>query len=276
MGAGADAATGGRLGLRLGRVLLSHEDADSCGAAVVRWLASTGFEVTGCSAGRVLVAFEQQRPDVVILAGDLQEQEAVTACRWISARSSVPLIVVTAPQSRLDLALVLSSGADFVLPTSVGERELVARVRALLRRTPPRRAGLQASGPYGGMRLDRERGVLELSDGALPLDGRELHLMNLLLCSAPRVTTRATARELLSVDDASLDGLVRRLRERLESIEGWRRIVSIRGVGFRLLESPATGVRPGGPPIVDLVAEQCTAQEPGAPVVDATSVELAT
>lgn len=235
---------------RMRRVLLAQGD-DEWGAELRRWLTGAGFEASVCTTRSTLVEFDREQPDLVLLASAVGQDEAVGVCRWIRARSSVPIVVAAARSARIDVVQLLTSGADLVLPATIGERELVARVRAVLRGRPPRPTTGDPARPYGGLRLDRGAGVLHVDHGELPLEDRQLQLMALLLQTAPRVTPRAAARELLKVDDSTLDGLVRRLRERLEAVEGWRRIVAIRRVGFRLLaERPVTASAPACAPVV--------------------------
>lgn len=250
MGAGEDVDDRRHHHHRMGRVLVAHGD-DEWGAELRRWLAGAGFEPSVCTPRSTLVAFDREQPDLVVLAAVVGQDEALGACRWIRARSSVPIVVAAARSARIDVVQLLTSGADLVLPATIGERELVARVRAVVRGRPPRPATGDPARPYGGLRLDCGAGVLHVGHGEMPLEDRQLQLMALLLQTAPRVTPRAAARELLKVDDSTLDGLVRRLRERLEAVEGWRRIVAIRRVGFRLLaERPGTTPAPAVPPVV--------------------------
>lgn len=242
---------------RLGRVLVAGDEM-ACGSVVRECLSSAGFEAEACDSREVLVAFERIIPDLVVITADLAHSHTLAACQWIRSRGSVPLIVVTGSPT-LDPVDVLTRGADLVLRTSVGERELVARVRGLLRRNPPRLTVRQPVLGFGGIALDREQRQLQLSGSMLQLEGREFHLMEVLMKGGPKLTARRELRETLREDDAGLDGLVRRLRERLEAVEGWRRIVTVRGVGFRVLDE-----RPGNtaaiaiptPPVIDLRAAE--------------------
>lgn len=259
MGAGADEAAGGRLRrqYRLGRVLVSQDDVEERATALVRCLTQAGFDTLTCPPRRMPVTFERERPDIVLLTATTEDRGTVALCEWLRSRSSVPVMVVVARGARPDPVELLSTGADLVLPASVGERELVARVRVLLRRSPPKVLVDGSLQPYGGLSLERESGVLHVPSGALKLEGRELALMDMLLRSAPRVTSRSAVRDALHVDEGALDGLVRRLRERLEGAEGWRRIVAIRRVGFRLLEhrprSAGTSTQAIEPTVLDLL-----------------------
>lgn len=242
---GASTASG------LGRVLLASGDAG--GASVVeRCLASAGFETDVCESRQVLVVFQRTLPDLVVISAGVAPSHTLAVSSWIRSRGSTPLIVI-ASSATLDPVDVLARGADLVLPTSVGESELVARVRGLLRHSPPRRAVLQPVLSVGDVTLDREAGQLRLSGHLLQLEGRELHLMEMLILGGSKLTTRPSLRIALDESDGGLDRLVRRLRERLESVEGWRRIVAVRGVGFRLLDGPPAGTdATGRGPVIDL------------------------
>lgn len=263
---------------RLGRVLVA-QGTERWGSEVSRWLAAAGFEPSSCEPRSALLAFDREQPDLVVLAAAPGPEEVLLACRWIRARSSVPVVVAVPRTAQIDVVQLLTSGADLVLPTSVGEQELVARVRALLRGRPPRRTSGDGVPSYGCLRLDRAHGLLEVAGAPLPLEDRQLQLMALLLQNAPGVTSRAAARDALKVDDSTLDGLVRRVRERLESVEGWRRIIAIRRVGFRLLaDRPARGeadtvVRLDPAPRPTAVVRL---DPPGQPMTDARPVPAAT
>lgn len=242
----------------LGRVLVAGDEMAS-GSAVRECLSSAGFETEACDSREVLIAFERVIPDLVVITARLDTSHTVAVCQWIRSRCSVPLVVISG-SPRLDPVDVLTRGADLVLRSSVGERELVARVRGLLRRRPPRLTVRQPAWSFGDIALDREQRQLQLPGSMLQLEGREFHLMEMLMRGGPKLSARRALRETLREDDAGLDGLVRRLRERLEAVEGWRRIVTVRGVGFRVLEE-----RPGS---VDAAAI------PTLPVIDLRAAEM--
>lgn len=263
----------------LGRVLLAGNDAD--GRSIVQTcLASAGYEAEVCEPRRVLVAFQRTLPDLVVISPGLARPHTLAVCTWIRARASTPLIVISS-SAALDPVDALTCGADLVLPPSVGDSELVARVRGLLRRSPPRRTALQPEVGFSGISLDREAGRLRLPGGVLQLDGRELDLMEALVLGGSKLTDRQSLRKALGEDDSGLDRLVRRLRERLESVDGWRRIVAVRGVGFRLLQRPPVGEGPAiaEPRIIDLregepeQSVQCGPASPDASTRTASSAE---
>ncbi|MGE3619995.1 MAG: response regulator transcription factor [Acidimicrobiia bacterium] len=238
--------------LGLGQVLVAGGDTPR-GTAVRAWLAAAGFDVATCHAREVLVATTSDAPDVVVLTADLSQADTVAACQFLRTRSDVPLAVV-APSAKVDPVELLVAGADVVLRSPVGESELVARIRVLLRHRRPRSTAVPETLTHGTITLDRVHGHVQVPDGVLAFDGRELLVLQALLLDAPGLTARRTLRTTLREDDGVIDRLVRSLRERLEAVEGWRRIVTVRGVGFRLLgDRPHDGLAPApAAPTIDL------------------------
>jgi DNA-binding response OmpR family regulator len=114
-------------------------------------------------------------------------------------------------------------------------RASTRQVRGLLRHYPPRLSSPRKAQVASGISIDRQRQEVLLSQGRVHLVGREFDLLVLLFDRAPKVMTRRVLHEPLHVDDVVLDR-VHRLRERLEAVEEWRRIQTVRGVGFRLLD----------------------------------------
>lgn len=206
----------------------------------------TGFEKVLHDAGFGVVplpptgdgcrALAEVDPDAVLLCG--ADDAMRVLCSWVRARTEVPLAAVLATRRSVDPLHLFEHGVDAVWSPSIGMMELVARTRALLRRTPPRMRERVVR--VGSVILDVERSTLTIDDRQLELDDRSAALAAALLRDAGRrVTTRAELVRAARITDAELDGSIRRLRSRFESVEGWRRIVSVRGVGFRLVEPPA-------------------------------------
>jgi DNA-binding response OmpR family regulator len=256
---------------RLGRVLVAG-DQQTWGSAVHQWLEDAGYEGEVGEVERVLVDFERLLPDLVVIAADPALPHTLVVCRWIRSRSTVPLVVIS-QTPRFDPVDVLASGADVVLRPTVGERELVARVRVLLRRRPARVAPAQDALAFGGLVLDPERRLVRLSGGTMPLEGRELELLQALLRDAPKLISRHALRAELREQDAVLDRRVRRLRGRLEAVEGWRRIVTVRGVGFRLLERPA-GEATAATTVIQLPAAPAPATPAGGDQLATVTLDL--
>lgn len=203
-----------------------------------------GFEIVACDSGAQAKALlDHLDPELVMMAAELADVPAEDLCGWIRSRSAVPVVVV-AQDRHFDAVRILDLGADLVLREPVRRSELVARLRAILRRSPAAQRFDGDVVTHGDARLSRADQTLHLCNGAVRLEGRELALVEALMRNGARVTARSSLQALLCVSGAELDGYVRRLRQRLELVEDWRRVVSERGVGFRLLER-----RPEQPPL---------------------------
>jgi DNA-binding response OmpR family regulator len=226
------------------------------------WLRDVRLETVLCLPADVTVALLDDVDLVIVDAAAMSPDPPMSICRWLRGRTDVPLLATTRPGQ--DPLEPLRDGADMVLRTDCGAGELVARVRALLRRTPPRRRaeGAEEVAAFAGLQVDRAASVLSVGDEALGLDEHELAAVWLLVVNGPRVTRRATLAAAFGVDQAELDDRVRKLRQRLESLEGWRRLVALRGVGFRLLTDPSSQpfARPAAavPALVDAARADAT------------------
>lgn len=199
-------------------------------------LRSEGFETLVCdSGGQAKVLVGVFHPEVVVMAADQADIPAAELCSWIRSRSAVPIVVISQRRD-FDAASVLDLGADLVLREPVGRSELPARLRAVLRRTSLSPAHEETVITFGSLVLDRGERAVHLHGIELPLEGREFSLMEALVLGRGRVVSRGRLQALLRVGSAELDGYVRRLRQRVEDVEGWRRIISERGIGLRLLE----------------------------------------
>ena len=196
-------------------------------------LSDLGFEVGVCSLESMRPSFELNAPDLVLVNATPIAEWAFSLCEWIRASGVVPIIVVAA--DGMDVVRCLTSGADLALNHPVGTKELVARVRSALRRSPPRIRESGLVGSFGSLKVDGVEQALYGNQGSVHLDHDAFAMMELLVLNGLRVTTRHALRTLLGVSDLELEGCIRRLRVKVESVDGWRRIVSVRGVGFRLL-----------------------------------------
>ena len=234
-------AVGRDHGLDVGRVAVVGAD-DDVSCALQEWLAAAGY--TTASVSRVESVFDDLPSDLVVLNAS-QADGLLQSARWVRARRGVRLAaVLPATRGRIDAAHLLDSGADLVLAPPLRRNEVVARVRALLRRAPQRTA-TEVAVRYGSLLLDRAGHRLHLGEVALDLDLREFGLLDALLTRPGEVTSRASLCTSLALSETQLESLVRRTRKRLEAVEGWRRIVAQRRVGVRLLaEAPASDGSP--------------------------------
>jgi len=245
--AGRDA---GRDTARAVTVLIA-EDEESFVDALVIGLGREGFEVTIARDGpEALQLFDAVDPDLVLLDIMLPKLSGVDVCRAIRARSRVPIIMVTAKGTEIDTVVGLEVGADDYVTKPYRLRELVARMRAVLRRVPQMEPG--AAGPSGSVAPGND-GVLEVGDVRVDPDrhrvfvrGEEVHLrrkefelLALLIENAGRVLTRDTLIDRVwgadyVGDTKTLDVHIKRLRSHVEADSSSPAIITtVRGVGYR-------------------------------------------
>ena len=225
--------------------ILVVEDEESFVEALVVGLQREGFQVKVARDGaEALELFDVVRPDLVLLDLMLPRISGVDVCRQLRARSSVPIIMVTAKSSEIDTVVGLEVGADDYVTKPYRMRELVARMRAALRRVPhasPIAAYDDAELAYevGDVLLDPDRHEVVIRGAQVSLPLKEFELLELLLANAGRVITRET---LISRvwgadyvgDTKTLDVHVKRLRSKVEDDPSSpRRIVTIRGLGYK-------------------------------------------
>ena len=213
--------------------LLVIEDDEAIGAPLVRGLERSGFEVTRVSTGREALAVEDM--DLVLLDLGLPDLDGYEVCRQLRARSNVPIIVVTARGDEGDRVLGLELGADDYVVKPFGLRELVARVRAVARRTV---GSTEPEGPQriGQLVIDRRTRRVSVGDDEVPLAPKEFDLLALLADDPGAVVSRTQIMD--EVWDPhwygptkTLDVHVASLRKKLGDP---RWIETVRGVGFRL------------------------------------------
>ena len=200
-------------------------------------LAADGIDAVAATDGREAIReFKRGRFDVVLLDLMLPFVSGLDVLRTIRLESNVPIIVVSAKDAEADVVAALELGADDYMTKPYSARELIARVHALARRASPSEAPETIS--YSTVSLDAGRYALVVVDTRFDLPRKEFEVMELLMERAGRIVTRE--RLLDEVwgmdwgDTKSLDQHIRRLRRKLESNEDAPRIVTIRGVGYRL------------------------------------------
>ena len=229
--------------------VLVVEDEESFVEALVVGLKREGFLVHVVSDGlEALSAFDDLRPDLVLLDVMLPSLSGVDVCREIRSRSRTPVIMVTAKGSEIDTVVGLEVGADDYVTKPYRLRELVARMRAVLRRAP-RPDALSGQGAVlevGDVRLDPERHEVTVRGEPIALPLKEFDLLELLLDNAGRVLTRETLIDRVwgptyVGDTKTLDVHIKRLRSKVEEDPSQpTRIVTIRGLGYRYEASPSS------------------------------------
>jgi two-component system response regulator RegX3 len=222
--------------------VLVVEDEESFVEALVVGLKREGFLVKVARDGAEAVdTFDAVRPDLVLLDVMLPRLSGIDVCRELRSRSRVPIIMVTAKGGEIDTVVGLEVGADDYVTKPYRLRELVARMRAVLRRSPP--AEQVPSGgdvlEVGDVRLDPERHEVSVRSVPVSLPLKEFELLELLLANAGRVLTRETLIDRVwgphyVGDTKTLDVHVKRLRSKIEDDPSSpRRITTIRGLGYK-------------------------------------------
>jgi len=223
--------------------ILVVEDEDSFVDALTVGLKREGFRVKLARDGaEALDVFDAVKPDLVLLDVMLPKVSGIDVCRELRRRSSVPIIMVTAKGGEIDTVVGLEVGADDYVTKPYRLRELVARMRAVLRRRAGDANGGLVSGEalqVGDVMLDPERHEVVIRGAAVQLPLKEFELLEVLLANAGRVLPRDTLIDRVwgtdyVGDTKTLDVHVKRLRAKVEPDPASpSRIVTIRGLGYK-------------------------------------------
>lgn len=229
----------------MAQTVLVVEDEESFVEALTIGLRREGFDVVVARDGLEAVrAFDAHKPDLVLLDVMLPKMSGIDVCRDIRTRSKVPIIMVTAKGAEIDTVVGLEVGADDYVTKPYRLRELVARMRAVLRRSPgdeddDAAADDAAAIDVGDVRLDPERHEVWVRGEQVPLPLKEFDLLHLLLANAGRVLSRDLLIDRVwghdyVGDTKTLDVHVKRLRAKVEEDPANpTRIVTIRGLGYK-------------------------------------------
>ena len=222
--------------------VLVVEDEESFVEALVVGLKREGFRVRVARDGlEALEVFDASRPDLVLLDVMLPRMSGVDVCRELRTKSRVPIVMVTAKASEIDTVVGLEVGADDYVTKPYRLRELVARMRAVLRRAPPEEESETSADilEVGDVRLDPERHEVVVRGEEIALPLKEFEVLELLLDNAGRVLTRETLIDRVwgphyVGDTKTLDVHIKRLRAKVEEDPSHpTRITTIRGLGYR-------------------------------------------
>jgi two-component system response regulator RegX3 len=224
-------------------LVLVVDDEQSYRDALRVALEREGFRVEVAVDGPdALERFDAARPALVLLDVMLPRISGVDVCREIRTRSKVPIIMVTARNAEIDAVVGLEVGADDYVTKPFRLRELVARVRAALRRGRNEELGIDEQTDVleiGDVRLDAARHEVAVRGESVALPLKEFELLELLLANAGRVLTRDVLIDRVwgpnyFGDTKTLDVHVKRLRAKIENDPAHpERIVTVRGVGYR-------------------------------------------
>jgi two-component system response regulator RegX3 len=221
--------------------VLVVEDEESFSDALSYMLRREGFDAVVAGAGpEALDEFDRNGADIVLLDLMLPGLPGTEVCRQLRARSGVPIIMLTAKDSETDKVVGLELGADDYVTKPYSARELVARIRAVLRRRgdaePPSEAVLEA----GPVRMDVERHVVAVEGQQVALPLKEFDLLELLMRNAGRVLTRMQLIDRVWGSDyvgdtKTLDVHVKRLRAKIEPDPANPKfLLTVRGLGYKL------------------------------------------
>ena len=219
--------------------ILVVDDEASYRDALTAGLSAEGFSVDAAiNVAEALEYFETRQPDLVLLDIMLPDGNGVDLCRELRTRSAVPIIFVSAKSSEIDIVLGLEMGGTDYVHKPYSLRELVARIRAVLRRSTEQEEQEEVIAINGTI-IDRSKRSYEVDGVPIELTRKEFELLWLLLANAGTVVTREECIDALwwdkdLNDSRTLDTHIKRLRQKLESDPGDPdHIVTVRGVGFR-------------------------------------------
>jgi DNA-binding response OmpR family regulator len=225
-------------------LLIIDDDQTLC-AMLAEYLGPEGFCTTTAASGPAGLEQLAHTPvDLVVLDVMLPELSGFEVLRRIRASSRVPVIMLTARDEEVDRVVGLEMGADDYLAKPFSPRELVARIRAVLRRIPGEIPGGNAEILWGPLRLDLRARRADVAEQDLELTSAELRILELLVRADTRTVTRddlmmqALGRRLLPTD-RSLDTHVSNLRRKLMKHTDRINVQSVRGSGYALTLAPA-------------------------------------
>ena len=220
--------------------VLVVEDEESFSDALSYMLRKEGFEVAIAATGPdALTEFDRTGADIVLLDLMLPGLSGTEVCRTIRQRSNVPIIMVTARDAEIDKVVGLEIGADDYVTKPYSPRELVARVRAVLRRRADPEELTPAALEAGPVRMDVDRHTVTVNGGQVSLPLKEFELLEMLLRNAGRVLTRGQLIDRIwgadyVGDTKTLDVHVKRLRAKIEPEPGAPQfLVTVRGLGYK-------------------------------------------
>jgi two-component system response regulator RegX3 len=220
--------------------LLVVDDEESFSDALSYMLRKEGFDVAVAATGpEALAEFDRGGADLVLLDLMLPGLPGTEVCRALRATSSVPIIMVTAKDSEVDKVVGLELGADDYVTKPFSHRELLARIRAVLRRRGEPAETATSTLHAGPVRMDVSRHTVTVNGASVVLPLKEFELLEVLLRNAGRVLTRSQLIDRVWGSDyvgdtKTLDVHVKRLRSKIEPDPGAPRyLVTVRGLGYK-------------------------------------------
>jgi two-component system response regulator RegX3 len=220
--------------------VLVVEDEQSLREPLVFMLEKEGYEVIEAQDGLEAIAhFESSAPDVILLDLMIPKLDGNQVCKKIRLQSNVPIIMLTAKDSEVDKVVGLEIGADDYVTKPYSTRELLARMKAVLRRNQQPQVDTGAVLVAGELRLDSERHQVTLSGNPIAFPLKEFELLELLMENVNRVLTRGQIIDRVwgsnyVGDTKTLDVHIKRLRSKIEEDPARPKYIqTVRGLGYK-------------------------------------------
>jgi two-component system response regulator RegX3 len=221
-------------------LILVVEDEESFRDALHYMLTREGFDVVLAPNGAEgIKLFDAKNPDLVLLDLMLPEVSGTEVCKYIRAKSSTPVIMLTAKDTEIDKVVGLELGADDYVTKPFSTRELLARIRAVMRRGGEVEIDSIGAIEGGPIRMDVERHTLTVNGTSIPMPLKEFELLEFLMRNSGRVLTRGQLMDRVwgsnyVGDGKTLDVHIKRIRSKIEPDPSNPVYLStIRGLGYR-------------------------------------------
>lgn len=225
----------------MSQLILVVDDEPKVARLARDYLEKNGFRVITAADGQsALTIARREKPDLIILDLMLPQIDGREVCRILRRESNVPIIMLTALSEEIDQVTGLEIGADDYITKPFSVRALVARVRALLRRT---RCDVKAPSiiRVGRLEIDPEKHFVTFNDSPIKLTPNEFKLLHLLASRPGQTLTREQLLDDLhgaaSSLDRSVDSHIKNLRKKLEAASGNSMIETVYGIGYRFIEN---------------------------------------
>ena len=225
--------------------ILVVEDEETLAEAISFLLGKEGFDVAVAATGPAAIeSFEKSGADLILLDLMLPGLSGTDVCRQIRTKSSVPIIMLTAKDSEIDKVVGLELGADDYVPKPYSSRELIARIRAVLRRGELSDTAIDgATLEVGPVRMDTDRHIISVNGEVVAIPLKEFELLEFLMRNAGRVLTRVQLIDRVWGSDyvgdtKTLDVHIKRLRAKIEKDPANPEYIqTVRGMGYKMERS---------------------------------------
>jgi two-component system response regulator RegX3 len=221
--------------------VLIVEDEESVADPLAFLLRREGFTAAVADSGPAALAeYDRNGADIVLLDVMLPGMSGIEVCKQLRVRSAVPVIMVTARDAEIDKVVGLEIGADDYVTKPYSARELIARIRAVLRRGTDADDADGSVLQAGPVRMDVDRHIVSVGEAEVPLPLKEFDLLEYLMRNAGRVLTRGQLIDRVwgadyVGDTKTLDVHVKRLRSKIEPDPAAPRyLLTVRGLGYKL------------------------------------------